>query len=105
MPPASNIAGKSPSPNEGTWSEETNDLSGELVQLYSLLQGLERGKMAISVELGSTMAEVAVLKAELSKANEKTLDLWQENCEQLIKYDDALIERDREGNYSGSSCR
>ena len=37
-----------------------------------------------------------MLKAELSKANEKTLDIWQENCEQLIKYDNALIERDRE---------
>ena len=85
IPPASNIAGKSPSPSERNCSEETDDLSGELVQLHNLLQVLKEKKVALSVELESTRAEVAVLKAEFSKATEKILELWQENCKQLIR--------------------
>jgi len=79
--PASSIPGKSPSPSEGSWSEETDDLSGELIQLHNLLQGLEEEKVALIVETESNRVEVTVLKFELSKANAKTLDLCQENCE------------------------
>ena len=97
VPPVTNAVSKSPTPSEGSWStEDVGGLLGELAQLRNMLQTLEEGKLALHVELESSRAEVALLKAELSKANEKTLELWQENCKQLIQFDSAILERDRE---------
>ena len=90
------MVSKSPTPSEGNWSEEDMDLSIELTQLRHLLQSLEEGNVALKVELESIKDEVAQLKADLSKANEHVLELWQENCKQLIEYDNAVTERDRE---------
>ena len=96
IPPLSRMVSKSPTSSEGNWSEEDMDLSIELTQLRHLLQGLEEGNVALKVELESTKDEVARLKADFSKANEHVLELWQENCKQLIEYDNAVTERDRE---------
>ena len=94
IPPLSRMVSKSPTPSEGNWSEEDMDLSIELTQLRHLLQSLGEENVALKVELESTKDEVARLKADLSKTNKYVLELWKENCKQLIEYDNAVTERD-----------
>ena len=84
IPPVTDADSRSTTPSVGTLSDVgIDDLSGEPDQLCNLLQGLEEQKAARNEELESSWADVALLKAELSKAQEKTLELWQENCEHL----------------------
>ena len=62
------------------------DLTPQLTQLHNVLRNLEGEKMAELVELESTKGEVDRLKAELNSAKDRIVELWQENCEQLLWY-------------------
>jgi len=74
VPVVTNSASKVHAPSERSWStEETGDLSGELAQIVP-----EEDKVALNVELESSRVEIVLLKTELSKANEKALELWLE---------------------------
>ena len=53
---------------------------------------MKEEKIAPMVELESVKVESNRVKAELSKCQERVLDLWQENCQQLIEFDNALAE-------------
>ena len=103
VPVVTNSASKTHAPSERSWStEETGDLSGELAQIQILLQVPEEDKVALNVELESSRAEVALLKTELSKVNEKALELWLENCKQLIQFDSGILDRWRNANTQGA---
>ena len=60
-------------------------------QLESVLQMLEES-MTLCAELCSTKEEVRQLRAELNKVNCRLVELWQENCKQLIDNDLAMTE-------------
>ena len=79
---------KSPTFNQESSSEEEEelDLTPQLTQLHYVLRNLEGEKMAVLVELESTKGEVNRLKAELNSAKDRIVELWQENCEQLLWY-------------------
>ena len=67
-----------------------------LAQLHTVLALMEEEKITLTVELESVKVEFNRVKAELSKFQERVMDLWQENCQQLIKFDNALAEKDQE---------
>jgi len=64
--------------------------------LYSVLQNLEGKKMALLMKLESTKKEVDQLEVKLKSANDRVVELWQENCEQLLRYDGILAKREQE---------
>jgi len=53
-------------------------------------------KIALKVELELVKVEFDHVKAELGKSHKTALDLWQENYQQLIKFDNALAKKDQE---------
>ena len=46
--------------------------------------------MALLMELKSTKGEVDRLEAKLKSAQVRVVEFWQENSEQLLKYDGIL---------------
>ena len=67
-----------------------------MTQLYIVLSRMEEEKTALKVELNSVKVEFDNVKAELAKTHDRLLELWQENCQQLIEFDNALVEKDKE---------
>jgi len=57
---------------------------------------MEEEKRALTVELESVKVKFNHVKTELSKCQKRVLDLWQENCQQLIEFDNVLAEKDQE---------
>ena len=52
--------------------------------------------MALLMELKSTKGEVDQLKAEFKSANDRVVQLWHENCVQLLMYDGLLAHTEQE---------
>ena len=67
-----------------------------MIQLQSVLQSFEEETVVLRTELQSTKKEVEQLKAELEKANERLVELWQENCKQLLDHDIVMAEKEKE---------
>ena len=77
-------------------AKDLESLAIEVTQLRNLLQVREEESGALSAKLELMRGEIDDLKAELSIAQDRILELWQENCEQLIQYDNAMSEKDKE---------
>ena len=58
-----------------------------------MIQILEGERVALCSELQSTKEEVIQLKVELNKANSRLVELFQENCEQLLEHDNAMAHK------------
>ena len=56
----------------------------------------EEKKTALKVEFNSVKVEFDCVKAELGKTHDRLLELWQENCQQLIEFDNVLAKKDQE---------
>ena len=97
-PPLPILASKSPTPGQedDDYEEWAESLTADMNQLHSMIQILEEERVALCSELQSTKEEVIQLKAELNKANSRLVELWQENCEQLLEYDNAMADKDSE---------
>jgi len=54
---------------------------------------LEEESMTLHTELYS---KVRQLRAELNKVNCRLVELWQENCKQLLDHDLAMTEKEKE---------
>ena len=67
-----------------------------MTQLQNILQMLEEETIVLNTELQSTKEEVEQLRVELNKANERLVELWQENCKQLLDHDITMVEKERE---------
>ena len=91
-------ASRSPTPSQGDFDckEGAESFAAEMRQLESVLQMLEEESMTLHAELCSTKEEVRQLRAELNTVNCRLVELWQENCKQLIDHDLAMIEREKE---------
>ena len=91
-------ASRSPTPSQGDFDckEGAESFAAEMRQLESVLQMLEEESMTLRAELCSTKEEVRQLRAELNKVNCRLVELWQENCKQLIDHDLAMTEREKE---------
>ena len=88
------LASKSPTPTPS--QEEAGSFTTEMTQLRNVLQMLEEGTVVLQAELQATREEVKSLEAELDKANERLVELWQENCQQLLDHDITMVEKEQE---------
>ena len=52
--------------------------------------------MALLMELKSTKGEVDQLEAKLKSANDRVVELWQENSEQLLRYNGMLAQKEQQ---------
>ena len=92
----SNVASRSPTPSHGK-SEGAESFTAEMKQLENLLQMLEEETMALHTELQSTKEDVGQLRIiELDKVNCRLVELWQENCKQLLDHDVTMTEKEKE---------
>ena len=60
-------------------------LNVEMRQLQTLLQLLEEEVLVLRAKLQDSEEEVNQLKQELSEARGKLVELWQQNCKQLLR--------------------
>ena len=93
--PPLTVRQRSPTPTFSKEEEEL-DLTPEIAQLHTVLQNLEEEKEGLFLELRSTRAEVDRLEAELKSANDRVVELWEGNCEQLLRYDSILAQKEEE---------
>ena len=91
-------ASRSPTSSHGDsdYKEGAESFTAEMTQLENLLQLLEEETMVLCAELQSTKEEVRQLRIELDKVNCRLVDLWQENCKQLLDHDVAMTEKEKE---------
>ena len=91
-------ASRSPTSSHGDsdYKEGAESFTAEMMQLENLLQLLEEETMVLRAELQSTKEEVRQLRIELDKVNCRLVDLWQENCKQLLDHDVAMTEKEKE---------
>ena len=89
---------EAPTPSQGDFDckEGAESFAAEMRQLKSVLQMLEEESMTLHAELCSTKEEVRQLRAKLNKVNCRLVELWPENCKQLIDHDLAMTEREKE---------
>jgi len=52
--------------------------------------------MVLLEKLKATKGEFDRLETELKRANDRIVELWQENCEQLLMHDDILAQKEQE---------
>ena len=52
--------------------------------------------MVLHAKVQSTKEEVRQLRIELDKVNCRLVELWQENCKQLLDHDVAMTEKEKE---------
>ncbi|MCY3927700.1 MAG: hypothetical protein OXG81_05455 [Acidobacteria bacterium] len=97
-PPLPILASKSPTPSREDYSyeEEIKSFTAEMTQLRNVLQMLEEEAMVLRTELQSTKEEVEQLRTELNKSNNRLVELWQENCKQLLDHDIVMAEKEKE---------
>ena len=88
-------ASRSPTPSQGDFDckEGAESFAAEMRQLESVLQMLEEESITLCAVLCSTKEEVRQSRAELNTVNCRLVEIWQENCKQLIDHDLAMIER------------
>ena len=91
-------ASRSSTPSQGDfdYKEGAESFAAEMRRLESVLQMLEEESMTLRTELDSTREEVRHLRAELSKENCRLVELWQDNCKQLLDHDLAMTEKEKE---------
>ena len=91
-------ASRSPTSSHGDsdCKEGAESFTAEMTQLENLLQLLEEETMVLRAELQSTKEEVRQLRIELDKVNCRLVELWQENCKQLLDHDVAMTEKEKE---------
>ena len=91
-------ASRSPtsSHEDSDYKEGTESFTAEMMQLENLLQLLEEETMVLRAELQSTKEEVRQLRIELDNMNCRLVDLWEENCKQLLDHDVAMTEKEKE---------
>ena len=83
-----------PVSESSTPHEEESDIEGEIesfttemIQLRSVLQSFEEETVVLRTELQSTKKEVEQLRL---------VELWQENCKQLLDHDIVMAEKEKE---------
>ena len=78
------LVSKSPTPHqeESDFEKEVGSFTAEMTQLQNILQMLEEETIALKIELQST--------------KERLVELWQENCKQLLDHDTRMAEKERE---------
>ena len=69
-------------------------LNLEMKQLQTLLQLLEEEVLVLRAKLQDSEEEVNQLKQELSEARGKLVELWQQNCKQLLNHDEAMMSKE-----------
>ena len=91
-------ASRSSTPSQGDfdYKEGAESFAAEMRRLESVLHMLEEESMTLRTELDSTREEVRHLRAELSKENCRLVELWQDNCKQLLDHDLAMTEKEKE---------
>ena len=91
-------ASRSPTPShrDSDYKERPENFTAEMMQLENPLQLLEEETMVLRAELQSTKEEVRQLRIELDKVNCRLVELWQENCKQLLDHDVAMTEKEKE---------
>ena len=65
-------------------------------QLQTLLQLLEEEVLVLRAKLQDSEEEVNQLKQEFSEARGKLVELWQQNCKQLLNHDEAMTSKETE---------
>lgn len=93
------LVSESPTPqlHEGSdYEGEVGSFTAEVTQLQNILQMFEGEAEFLRTELRSTKQEVEQLRAELSRVNERVVELWQENCKQLLDHDAVMAEKEKE---------
>ena len=85
-----------PSQGDFDYKEGAESFAAEMRRLESVLQMLEEESMTLRTELDSTREEVRHLRAELSKENCRLVELWQDNCKQLLDHDLAMTEKEKD---------
>ena len=64
-------------------------------ELKAVFQLLEGEMVVLRTKLSDSMQEVIQLKQELSESRGRSIELWQENCKQLLGYDKAMMASER----------
>ena len=92
------VTSRSPTPSQenSDLKEEAESFTAEMTQLENVLQMLEEETTFLRTELQSTKEEVRQLRTELDRVNCRLVELWQENCKQLLDHDAAMTEKERE---------
>ena len=57
---------------------------------------MEVETLTLQADLQSARDEIKCLEADLKKVNERLVELWQENCKQLLGFDSAMAGKDKE---------
>ena len=83
-------------PEEIDGEGDIPSLSLETRQLQTLLQLLEDEVLVLRAKLQDSEEEVRQLKQELSEARGKLVELWQQNCKQLLNHDEAMMSKETE---------
>ena len=82
-------------------SIKVSEYSGELLEVQRQL-GLEREKVVELVQEKETLqqqlstSELQSLKEEVKRGQDKVVQLWHTNCQQLLTHDSEMLEKDRE---------
>ena len=82
-------------------SIKVSEYSGELLEVQRQL-GLEREKVLELVQEKETLqqqlstSELQSLKEEVKRGQDKVVQLWHTNCQQLLTHDSEMLEKDRE---------
>ena len=82
-------------------SIKVSEYSGELLEAQRQL-GLEREKVLELVQEKETLqqqlstSELQSLKEEVKRGQDKVVQLWHTNCQQLLTHDSEMLEKDRE---------
>ena len=82
-------------------SIKVSEYSGELLEVQRQL-GLEREKVLELVQKKETLqqqlstSELQSLKEEVKRRQDKVVQLWHTNCQQLLTHDSEMLEKDRE---------
>ena len=82
-------------------SIKVSEYSGELLEVQRQL-GLEREKVLELVQKKETLqqqlstSELQSLKEEVKRGQDKVVQLWHTNCQQLLTHDSEMLEKDRE---------
>ena len=92
------LASRLPTPchRDSDYKVRPESFTAEMTQLENPLQLLEEETMVLRAELQLTKEEVRQLRIELHKVNCRLVELWQENCKQLLDHDVAMTDKEKE---------
>ena len=90
-------------------SIKVSEYSGELLEVQRQL-GLEREKVLELVQEKETLqkqlstSELQSLREEVKRGQDKVVQRWHTNCQQLLTHDSEMLEKDREIKFSVTDC-